>query len=114
MADDAKNEEATIRHLIEAWASTVRAKDISDVIAYHTDDVLMFDVPPPVAVRGIAAYRETWPPFFDALAEGEAAFAIVELHVTAGIRLPLRWPCCDGGNAGSRQTWGRCAAGRWS
>lgn len=87
MADDAKNEEAAIRHLIEAWASAVRAKDISGVMAHHTDDVLMFDVPPPVAVRGIAAYRETLPPFFDALAEGGAAFDIVELHVTAGDRV---------------------------
>jgi uncharacterized protein (TIGR02246 family) len=87
MADDAKNEEAAIRNLIEAWASAVRASDINGVIAHHTDDVLMFDVPPPVAVRGIAAYRETWPPFFEALAEGEAAFDLVELHVTAGDRV---------------------------
>jgi uncharacterized protein (TIGR02246 family) len=87
MADDAKNEVAAIRNLIEAWASAVRAKDISGVLAQHTDDVLMFDVPPPVAVRGITAYRETWPPFFDALAEGGAAFDIVELHVTAGDRV---------------------------
>jgi ketosteroid isomerase-like protein len=46
--------------------------------------VLMYDVPPPVAVRGIAAYRETWPPFFRALAQGQVAFDIAELHVTAG------------------------------
>jgi ketosteroid isomerase-like protein len=75
--------ETAIRHLIEAWASTVRARDISGVIAYRTDDVLMFDVPPPVALHGIAAYRETWSPFFDALAEGEAAFDIAELECHA-------------------------------
>ena len=87
MAVDAKNVETAIRHLIEAWASAVRARDISGVIAYHTDDVLMFDVPLPVAVRGIAAYRETWPNFFDALVEGEAAFDIAELNITAGDRV---------------------------
>jgi ketosteroid isomerase-like protein len=43
----------------------------------------MYDVPPP-ALRGISAYRETWPPFFKALAEGGAAFDIVELQITAG------------------------------
>lgn len=84
MAVNQKNEEAAIRHLIEDWASAVRAKDMSGVVARHTDDVLMFDVPPPVAVRGIAAYRLTWPPFFKALTEGKGAFDIVELHVTAG------------------------------
>jgi ketosteroid isomerase-like protein len=62
----------------------VRARDINGVIAHHTDDVLMYDVPPPTAVRGISAYRETWPPFFKALAEGGAAFDIVELQITAG------------------------------
>jgi hypothetical protein len=38
----------------------VRAKDLGRVLARHTDDMLMFDVPPPVAVRGsppIARHR---------------------------------------------------------
>ena len=84
MAADPGSGEAAIRRLIEDWASAIRAKDIGGVLARHTDDVLMFDVPPPVAVRGIAAYRETWPPFFEALTKGNAAFDITELNVTAG------------------------------
>ncbi len=84
MAANPSNEEAAIRRLIEDWASAIRDKDIEGVVSRHTDDVLMFDVPPPVAVRGMAAYRETWPPFFTALTEGDAAFDIVELNVTAG------------------------------
>jgi uncharacterized protein (TIGR02246 family) len=79
-----ENEEVAIRRLIEEWASAVRAKNINGVVAHHTDDVLMYDVPPPTAVRGISAYRETWPPFFEALDEGAAAFDIVELQVSAG------------------------------
>jgi uncharacterized protein (TIGR02246 family) len=73
-----------IRDLVENWAKAVRAKDIAAVVAHHTDDVLMFDVPPPVAVRGISAYQDTWPPFFKALTEGKGAFDITELHITAG------------------------------
>lgn len=43
-----------------------------------------FDVPPPnEGVRGLAAYRETWPPFFAWQAQG-ASFAIESLDVTAG------------------------------
>ncbi len=84
MAANPTNEEAAIRRVIEDWASAVRAKNLDSVLARHTDDVLMFDVPPPVAVRGITAYRETWPPFFAALTEGDAAFDIAELNVTAG------------------------------
>jgi uncharacterized protein (TIGR02246 family) len=76
--------ETQIRELVENWAKAVRAKDIAGVVAHHTDDVLMFDVPPPVAVRGISAYQDTWPPFFKALTEGKGAFDIVELRITAG------------------------------
>jgi uncharacterized protein (TIGR02246 family) len=79
-----RNEEAAVRRLIEDWASAVHAKDLGGVVARHTDDVLMFDVPPPAAVRGLAAYRETWPPFFEALTAGDAAFDLVEINVTAG------------------------------
>jgi uncharacterized protein (TIGR02246 family) len=83
MAAHLTNEETAVRCVIEDWASAIRARDIGGVVARHTDDVLMFDVPPPVAVRGIAAYRETWPPFFRAMTAGDAAFDIVELNVTA-------------------------------
>ena len=44
----------------------------------------MFDVPPPDdGVRGVEAYRATWPPFFEWQRSG-ASFEIVELDVTAG------------------------------
>jgi len=46
--------------------------------------VLMFDVPPPgEGVRGLAAYREVWPPFFEYIRSG-AAFELRSLDVTAG------------------------------
>ncbi len=79
-----KREEAVIRRLIEDWASAVRAQKIRDVVAHHTDDMVMFDVPPPVVVRGISAYRKTWPPFFRWLREGNGTFDIAKLDITAG------------------------------
>jgi uncharacterized protein (TIGR02246 family) len=80
MADD----ETQIRALIERWAHAVHAGDMEAVLADHSDDIVMFDVPPPSdGVRGIDAYRETWPPFFTWQARG-ASFEIVSLDVTAG------------------------------
>jgi uncharacterized protein (TIGR02246 family) len=80
MSDDEKQ----IRALIERWAEAVHAGDLEGVLADHTDDVVMFDVPPPYeGVRGIDAYRATWPPFFEWQARG-AAFEIESLDVTAG------------------------------
>jgi uncharacterized protein (TIGR02246 family) len=73
-----------IRELIEHWAAAVHAGDMDGVLADHAGDIVMFDVPPPHdGVRGIGAYRETWPPFFEWQAQG-ASFEIVELDVTAG------------------------------
>ena len=80
MTDD----EAHIRTLIERWATAVHAGDLDTVLANHADDIVMFDVPPPEqGVRGIDAYRETWPPFFEWQARG-AVFEIESLDVTAG------------------------------
>jgi uncharacterized protein (TIGR02246 family) len=79
-----QTDEEQIRTLIEAWAAAVHAGDLDGVLADHADDIVMFDVPPPDdGVRGIDAYRETWPPFFEWQARG-AAFEIVSLEVTAG------------------------------
>jgi uncharacterized protein (TIGR02246 family) len=77
-------DEQQIRDLIERWAAAVHAGDLSGVLADHADDIVMFDVPPPYeGVRGIDAYRETWPPFFEWQARG-ASFELEQLHVAAG------------------------------
>jgi uncharacterized protein (TIGR02246 family) len=76
--------EAEVRRLIEEWARAVHKGDLDAVLANHADDIVMFDVPPPEdGVRGIDAYRDVWPPFFEFQAAG-ASFDIVSLDVTAG------------------------------
>jgi uncharacterized protein (TIGR02246 family) len=76
--------EAEIRALIERWATAVPEGDLDGVLVDHADDIVMFDVPPPEdGVRGIDAYRETWPPSFKWLEQG-AAFELLSLDVTAG------------------------------
>lgn len=81
MTDDTKTE---IRNLIESWARAVRAKDIEGVMARHADDMVMFDVPPPVIVKGLDAYRKTWPEFFQWQRQADGSFDIVSLDITAG------------------------------
>ena len=44
---------------------------------------VVLEGPPHDGVRGIEAYRETWPPFFEWQASG-ALFEIAELEVQAG------------------------------
>ncbi len=78
------SDETEIRSLVERWATAVHVGDLDQVLADHGEDIVMFDVPPPSrGVRGIAAYRDTWPPFFEWQASG-ASFEIVALEVEAG------------------------------
>jgi uncharacterized protein (TIGR02246 family) len=79
-----QSDEQQIRTLITDWAAAVHRGQMDGVLADHADDIVMFDVPPPQdGVRGIAAYRDTWPGFFEWQAGG-ASFEIVSLDVTAG------------------------------
>lgn len=79
-----ESDEAQIETLIRGWTTAVHDGDLGVVLADHADDIVMFDVPPPEqGVRGIDAYRATWPPFFAWQRTG-GSFEITELHVTAG------------------------------
>src|SRR3712207_4592676 len=73
-----------IHGLINRWARAVHAGDLEAVLEDPAPVIVMFDVPPPHdGVRGLDAYRETWPPFFEWQRAG-GMFEIVELAVTAG------------------------------
>jgi uncharacterized protein (TIGR02246 family) len=75
-------DEAAIRSLIEAWADAVRNKDIDGIIRNHSSDMWMFDVPPPLQLRGINDYRDSWDLFF-AYSPDPPVFDIRELKITA-------------------------------
>jgi uncharacterized protein (TIGR02246 family) len=80
MSDDAQ----AVRAIVEAWVGAINRHDLEGVLANHAADIVMYDVPPPYdGVRGIDAYRDTWPPFFDWLRSG-AVFERQELDVTVG------------------------------
>ena len=119
MTDDEKQ----IRRLIEHWAAAVHKGELDGVLADHADDIVMFDVPPPNdGVRGLDAYRQTWPPFFEFQRAG-ASFEIVALEVTAGEAVAFAWALLKCGTAEElrqdpenrlRLTIGlRKAGGRW-
>lgn len=78
-------DELEIRALIERWAGAVRAADLDGVTANHTDNMVLFDVPAPVQLSGLDAYREAWPDFFRWRAEHNGTFDIALLDVCAGV-----------------------------
>ena len=80
LATAATDDAAELRTLIDAWAAAVRAKDIGAVMRHYAPDVVVFDVMPPLFVKGVDAYRRNWQSWFDAL-EGLADFQFAELHL---------------------------------
>jgi ketosteroid isomerase-like protein len=73
--------ESQIRILIENWAAAVRNNDMNAILAHHSADMVMYDVPFPFESIGIEAYRKTWDIFFKYTKP--AVFDIQELNIIA-------------------------------
>ena len=83
MTDRRTKDEAAIRELVESWAKAVRTKNLNGILANHSTDVLMFDVPPPLQSSGIEAYKKTWELFFS-WSQDSGVFDITEMNIAAG------------------------------
>ena len=83
MPEQPNTDETLIKSLLERWADAVRRHDLSAILAHHDQEMLMFDLPPPLQCRGIEAYAQTWDLFFRYHKPG-AAFDFRELTITAG------------------------------
>jgi ketosteroid isomerase-like protein len=83
MSQQCGTDERQIRALIEEWADAVRRHDLSDILAHHEWDIVMFDVPPPLQSRGMDEYKKTWDLFFRNHKPSQA-FDIEDLAITAG------------------------------
>lgn len=82
-SDHGTTDEAAIRDLVENWARAVRTKNLTGILANHSPDILMFDVPPPLQSRGTDAYKKTWDLFFS-WSQDSGVFDITEMNITAG------------------------------
>src|SRR5512134_866247 len=74
--------EAQIRKLIDEWVTAFRAKNVDGLMANHSPDIVLFDLPT-LRYRGADAYRKNWEQWFPTL-EGPIGCEIRELSVTAG------------------------------
>jgi ketosteroid isomerase-like protein len=116
-------DQTTIRKLIEEWAAAVRRKEMAAILRDHAPDIVMFDVPPPLESRGIAAYEATWELFFRWV-RTPVVFDVRRLEIVAGaeIAFAVALMRCDGGEPGGpvgeldfRLTVGlRKVDGRWT
>lgn len=81
--NEAKSNEEEIRGIIDSWADAIRNLNMEGILASHTDDILMFDVPLPVQNKGMAEYKATWDLFFKYFNKG-SIWDLREVNINAG------------------------------
>ena len=79
-ATDTSEIEGLIRH----WENAICEGDLLTILAHHADDLVMYDVPEPLMIEGLAAYRKGWELFFAHNAAGPDRFRVKDLKVVAG------------------------------
>jgi ketosteroid isomerase-like protein len=87
----ASSNESLIRQRLESWANALRAKDLDGLMSHYANDVLVFDVPPPLRYEGAAAYRKNWADWFSSFRDPLVGYEIRDLNVTTGGDLAFCW-----------------------
>ena len=108
--------EQAIPTLIDDWTDAICKGDIDRVLANRTDDIVMYDVPEPIQVKGIDAYKDMWKLFFEHNAAGPDRFRLSDVQVVAGddIAYAHGLLTIGGGDAHCRLTLGlRRIDGAW-
>jgi ketosteroid isomerase-like protein len=77
-------DEDQVRTVIRLWEVAIQAGDMKGILANHTKDILMFDVPEPLQSKGMAEYQRTWKLFFRYGSPSTDVFVIEGLQITTG------------------------------
>jgi uncharacterized protein (TIGR02246 family) len=80
--------ESEIRALIDDWSRALSNKDVDAILNHYAEDVVAFDVPPPLQVNGRSAIRaniESWLKMF----EGPINVEFKDQKVTVGDELAV-------------------------
>ena len=71
-----------IRAWLDRWTKAFTKQDVDTIMALYTDDVVAYDIVPPLQYIGKAAYRADYQQFFSQY-EGNLHVEVRDLHVGA-------------------------------
>jgi uncharacterized protein (TIGR02246 family) len=74
--------EAAIRALVDKLVNGLRAKDIESVVSVYADDLIAFDIVPPMQYEGAESYRKRWSEVFESFEK--IHYEVRDLSITAG------------------------------
>ena len=81
--DNKQNDEAEIKRVIEGGVEAIRDKNIEDVMSLYAQEVVSFDIVPPLRYVGADAYRKRWEETFSSF-QGPIGYEIHDLNITVG------------------------------
>ncbi len=81
--ENKKNDEAAIQGLLDDCIRSVRSKNIEGVMSLYAQEVVSFDIVPPLRYIGADAFRKVWEETF-LVFQGPIYYEIHDLHITVG------------------------------
>src|SRR4051794_17020479 len=83
MEEHKKIDETAIRKLLEDWIRSLHDRDIEGVMSIYAQEVVSFDIVPPLKYIGANAFRKVWEEIFLHF-QGPINYEIHDLHITVG------------------------------
>jgi len=74
--------EAAIRERVDSLAEAIRNKNLDQVLWHYAPDVVVFDLLPPLDVRGIGKYRQNFEKWFATMA-GRIHYEMLDVTISA-------------------------------
>jgi uncharacterized protein (TIGR02246 family) len=81
--DNKKNDEAAIQGLLDDCIRSLHDKNIEGVMSLYAQEVVSFDIVPPLQYRGADAFRKVWEETFSSF-QGPIDYEIHDLSITVG------------------------------
>ncbi len=81
--ENKKNDEAEIQRLLDDGTRSLRDKNIEGVMSLYAQDVVSFDIVPPLRYMGADAFRKRWEEVFSSF-QGPIGYEIHDLNITVG------------------------------
>ena len=78
-----KNDEAEIQRVLEGGVEAIRDKNIEGVMSLYAQEVVSFDIVPPLRYIGADAFRKVWEEVFFVY-QGPIDYEIHDLSITVG------------------------------
>jgi uncharacterized protein (TIGR02246 family) len=78
-----KNDEAAIQELLNHCIKSLHDKNIEGVMSLYAQEVVSFDIVPPLQYRGADAFRKVWEKVFSSF-QGPIDYEFHDLNITVG------------------------------